>query len=225
MGRQWQEQYPESYGKSYGQSGQWQQWKGKGKQTAPWRGKGKDGTSKKGEKPVGAFPKYDVAEPKQMVVVSEQKEESASIVRVMQKAVSNTKKAEQKTRRIQEELACWLSYQQELRTACKTEHQRFLQDSARLKEELAEAMAQERQAKTQLQPTVEDQFDALMLGQAQDIDMTPPKHVAREKCALDLDTVSEEDLRRALQLKTGRFNVDGAESGGKVPESPAVRHT
>ena len=111
------------------------------------------------------FPKYDGTDPKQLLVVSEKRDEQDSLVREMQKAVSLARKAEGRTRRLQEELCnkerCWVQYQQELKQAYKTEKHRFQQDSARIREELAEAMLQERHAKQALQPSVDDQFELL----------------------------------------------------------------
>ena len=164
MGKSWDVQQSDYY---YGQY--WPvQWKGKGQSS--WKGKGRDQNSKKGEKGDKSkgvvFPKYDGTDPKQLLVVSEKRDEQDSLVREMQKAVSLARKAEGRTRRLQEELCnkerCWVQYQQELKQAYKTEKHRFQQDSARIREELAEAMLQERHAKQALQPSVDDQFELLV---------------------------------------------------------------
>ena len=225
MGKQWQDMYGDI---SY--SEQWPQWKGQGKQNAPWRGKGKDNTnssSRKQDKAGPSFPKYDGTEPKQILLVAEQKEEPDSIVKSMQKAVTTARKAEARTRKLQEELAhkerCWASYQQDLRNTYKTEQQRFLQDSARLKEELAEAMVQEKQAKAQLSVSGDDPFDAMLQGQIRSKAMTPERPANPRRRLLDLESASEEELRQALLVKMGKAGA--ASEPALATASIAARRT
>ena len=164
MGKQWQDYVDDSY---YGQYYYWQpQRKGTGKQQQNWKGKGQDGHKKHDKPKAGGFPKYDGVEPKQMVIIQERKEEQNSLVRDMQRAVTAARKAEGRTRKIQEDLAnkekCWLSYQQELKTAYRTELARYKQDVAKLKDELTEAMVQEQHAKQALQQGSDDHFEMMM---------------------------------------------------------------
>ena len=225
MGKQWQDTYGD-----FSYSEQWPHWKGQGKQHAPWRGKGKDNASNSGRKQDKAgpsFPKYDGTEPKQILLVAEKKDEQDSIVKSMQKAVTTARKAEAKTRKIQEELAhkerCWASYQQDLRNTYKTEQQRFLQDSARLKEELAEALIQEKQAKAQLSASGDDPFDAILQDPIRSSVMTPEKPAHSSRRMLDLDTASEEELRQALLAKMSKSGV--AAEKAVAPASTAARQT
>ena len=225
MGKQWQDTYGD-----FSYSEQWPHWKGQGKQHAPWRGKGKDNASNSGRKQDKAgpsFPKYDGTEPKQILLVAEKKDEQDSIVKSMQKAVTTARKAEAKTRKIQEELAhkerCWASYQQDLRNTYKTEQQRFLQDSARLKEELAEALIQEKQAKAQLSASGDDPFDAMLQDPIRSSVMTPEKQAHSSRRRLDLDAASEEELRQALLAKMSKSGV--AAEKALAPASIAARQT
>ena len=158
-----------SYGASPGSRKQ-PPWKSEGHYNGPWKdskGAGK-GDNKGNHKQ--SFPKYDSQEPPQILPLTETtvvKEGSSGVVQQVQRMVTAARKAENRTRKAQQELVekkrQWVGYQEQLKCAFQAEQKRHLSDVAKLEATIKEAQAEEIAAKQLLQPSSLSSFEDVVM--------------------------------------------------------------